>query len=161
VRSRTEVAEFCRAWFHERFTIVHQTVDGEFVIDQTGTGYCCYDRSYVRNSAGTLLIDEPDCVYGHWVSNAYREVASVGTPQCDEVSARIKRPRRQEIEVEYRRVIVPFVTSDSGDFMVSASLLQRCVQSTVECVTNRDGSNAIRRKPATLRRPSNTQGIVL
>jgi hypothetical protein len=124
VRSQAEVAAFCRAWFHGRFTIVHQTEMGEFVIDETGSGYRCYDRSYVTHSAGSRLIDEPDCLYGHWVSGTYREVALVATPQCDDVAARIEPPRRQAIEVEYRRIIAPFVTSDAGHFLVSASVLR-------------------------------------
>jgi hypothetical protein len=124
VRSQAEVAEYCNAWFNGRFTIVHQTVPGDFVIDQTGSGYCCYDPSYLKTSPGTRLIDEPDCLYGHWVSNAYREVVSVGTPQCDDVAARIEPPRRPALHVEYRRIIAPFAASGSGRFLVSASVLR-------------------------------------
>jgi hypothetical protein len=125
MRSPAEIAAYCKAWFDGRFTIVHQNATSELVIDETGPGYRCYDLWYVKSSAGTRLVDEPDYLYGHWVSSTYREVALVGAPQCDDVAARIEPPRRPTIEVDYRRIIVPFWTSGSGHFLVSASVLRR------------------------------------
>jgi hypothetical protein len=124
VRPRAEIAAYCSRHFEGRYTLVRQQSNGEFLVDRMGAGYRCYDRSYVAKAAGTLLIDEPDYVYGMWVSEAYRSVALNRAPDCSDIVASIRPPLTEEVNVRYRRLVVPFTDPLSGEYLVSASILR-------------------------------------
>ena len=124
VRSQADVAAYCDRHFHGRYTLVRPLNNGEFIVDGMGRGYYCYDRSYVTSSAGTLLIDEPDHAYGMWVSEAYRSVALNHAPDCSDIAANIRPPRAAEMNLRYRRLVIPFNDPLSGQYLVSASVLR-------------------------------------
>ena len=124
IRSRSEIAAFCARHFDGRYTLVRPLSNGEFVVDEMGRGYVCYDRSYVAKAAGTLLIDEPDYAYGMWVSEAYRSVALSRAPDFSDVAANIRSPHAADVSVQYRRLVIPFTDPEFGDYIVSASVLR-------------------------------------
>ncbi len=127
VRSRDEVAAYCDEHFQGRYTIVRPLNNGEFLVEAMGRGYFCYDLSYVTIATGTLLVDEPDHAYGMWITEAYRSVAISRAPDFSDITARIQQAQAAEVNVRYRRLVIPLNDPVLGQYLVSASILREAV----------------------------------
>lgn len=115
------MAEACTDVFNGRFTIARVLPTSEMLIEHIGNGYRIYNDNYVDRARGTRHQDEPDSVYGQWVTQTHKDVIRTGKPLLEDVDAKIGASREARRRVRYRRIVLPF-TGPSGDsFLVTAS----------------------------------------
>ena len=115
------VADLCNDLFGGRFTIARVQPNSEMVIEHIGNGYNVYNDKYVEHARGTRHQDEPDTVYGQWVSRTHNKALSTGNLLLEDVDAMIGVSRNTRRRACYRRIVLPFTTSMGNPYLVTAS----------------------------------------
>jgi len=68
------------------------------------------------------LDEQPDVDYGTWLSRAYLGVLARKKARTEEVDAIVYRPRYGRRRFTYRRLMLPFATSDGRQLVLSTSI---------------------------------------
>ncbi len=92
------------------------------LIRAIGSGYRAFDTSWSINSAGLPLDEQPDVDYGTWLAKSYLRVLARKKARTEEVDAIIYRPRYGRRRFTYRRLMLPFATSDGRQLVLSTSI---------------------------------------
>ena len=120
--NRSTVIAAAEKLFAGRYTIARVRDDKDLIIDRTGFGYTAYHQSYVDQSRGTRLEDDPDWYYGNWIAATQRNLARTGEAAIQNVDALIRVKPGHLDRFRYRRVMVPIEEDQDNRFIVSASL---------------------------------------
>ncbi|MEM7405306.1 MAG: hypothetical protein AAF458_08430 [Pseudomonadota bacterium] len=115
------MAELCADLFNGRFTIARVQPNDEMVIEHIGNGYKVYNDKYVAHARGTRHQDEPDTVYGQWVTRTHKQVLRTGVPLLEDVDAMIGASRSIRRRACYRRIVLPFTCPLGNPYLVTAS----------------------------------------
>ncbi|MFT5449961.1 MAG: hypothetical protein ACI9DC_005161 [Gammaproteobacteria bacterium] len=115
------MAALCGELFSGRFTIARVQPSTEMVIEHIGNGYKVYNEKYVEHARGTRHQDEPDTVYGQWVTRTHKQVLDTGKPLLEDVDAMIGASRSIRRRACYRRIVLPFTCPLGDPYLVTAS----------------------------------------
>lgn len=96
--------------------------DERFVIQHLGERLEIYGRTWSASAAGRDIEDQPDPVFAARMSANIRRAAVLGRPLFHNVEAVVRRATRTAVQMSYRRLTLPWRTSD-GRITVSTTVL--------------------------------------
>ncbi|MBM3549025.1 MAG: hypothetical protein FJX54_18950 [Alphaproteobacteria bacterium] len=80
--------------------------------EHIGSALRLYTAEERQRLLGADLRDAPDAEYGKWCADAYDRAIALGEPLVDDVRALVFRQSASPIEIQYRRLLMPFVGGD-------------------------------------------------
>jgi hypothetical protein len=109
VLDRGELEEIVRTRLADRFVLVRWSRDGDgLVLEKVGSGLPEIARVWLERAIGYRVEDQPDCLYGRWVAEAYRDARLGDRPLLETIVANIRWPRSGRRTHSYWRLILPF-----------------------------------------------------
>ena len=113
---------------HARFMVV-KPIDGRLTIDDVGSGFESFGRTWQEHARGLPIEEQQDYDYGRWAQVMYGSVLETRRPRLDKVDATIRRPHRNDrIRVRYQRLILPFTCDRrGGTCLLGASVVDQTI----------------------------------
>ncbi len=91
------------------------------------------DKSWLLQSSGMLVENQPDMKYGLWVQEGYRAAMQQQEPQVDDVDALVYDPFQQKYRRhKYRRMLLPIRGPHDQPMLLSAPIPRSFVEVDIE-----------------------------
>jgi hypothetical protein len=106
-----------------RFVLVERpSHSSHLVIKDIGSGLRKPAQHWLARSIGLRVEDQPDYAYGKWVARSYRDVIDSGEPDLGDVDAVLSFPQASRQSFRYRRLLLPFRTTDDSAMLLGATV---------------------------------------
>lgn len=93
-------------------------------IQQWGTGYRTYSRTWLGLSRGLNVEDQRDFAYASKAATSYRRAWAEQKTILEDVDARVLDDKGKLNHVRYTRIIVPMVDTDGAPLLMGASVVR-------------------------------------
>jgi hypothetical protein len=110
--------------FGPRYVVVKGQKDAQnLVFSEFGGGIFSNYEVWRSCAVGAPIQEQPDRLYGRWVSNAYAEAINANAPRLDQVDAIVRWPHEGRLRMRYQRLIVPIKNADGEVHLLGGSLV--------------------------------------
>jgi hypothetical protein len=107
-----------------RYVVVRGQPNAEkLVFSEFGGGIFANYEVWRSCAVGAPIQEQPDRLYGRWVSDAYKEALQSRGPCLDQVDAIVCWPREGRLRMRYQRLIVPIKVSDQEVHLLGGSVV--------------------------------------
>ena len=94
------------------------------VLSAVGPSYSIYGRGWKSNAVGNRFEDMPDYEYATWAATTYRDAFRLRMPIFEDVSAIVRMPFAQPLQLTYRRAVLPLGGGNEPSVLLGATLGQ-------------------------------------
>lgn len=74
-------------------------------------------------AVGAPIQEQPDRMYGQWVSAAYKDAMRDRQPRVEQIDAFVRWPQEGRIRMRYQRLILPLRINERESYLLGASLI--------------------------------------